>query len=247
LAPLLEFRDVWFRYQPDEPVLRGVSFAVPHRGHLALIGRSGAGKSTIFSLVERFYRPDRGEILFNGQDIATLGCQEYRARVGLVEQHAPVLYGTLRDNLVYGAPNAQDDEIRRVIDLVNLTELVDRLPQGLDTEVGERGMMLSGGERQRVAIARSLLTRPRLLLLDEPTSQLDAANEAALSQAIEQVSAECALLVIAHRFSTVQVARKIVVLDEGRVSAVGTNGELWETSKYYRDMAVRNIVGTHSD
>lgn len=235
--PVLEFRDVWFGYAPERPVLRGVSFQVPARGHTALIGLSGAGKSTVFALIERFYDPDRGQILFGGHDVASLGRREHRARIGFVEQHCPLLYGTLRANVMYAAPEADEDSLRTALRLANLDTLVARLPRGLDTDVGEHGMLLSGGERQRVAIARSLLARPSLLLLDEPTAHLDPHNEAALSRVIGQVSTRCALLVVAHRFSTVRSADRIVVLEEGEVVAVGSHEELLGTSEYYRAVA----------
>ncbi|OKJ96890.1 ABC transporter [Streptomyces sp. CB03234] len=233
-APVLEFRDVWFGYEPHRPVLRGVSFEVPPRSHVALVGNSGVGKSTVFALIERFYDPDRGRILFDGQDVAALGRAEHRARIGLVEQHAPVMYGTLRENLMYAAPDAGPEELERVLELAHLTDLVSRLPRGLDTDAGEHGMSLSGGERQRIAIARSLLARPELLLLDEPTAHLDAANEEALRRSIRHTTAECALLVIAHRFSTIRAADLIVVLDGGRVVATGSHDELLDTSGHYR-------------
>jgi ABC-type multidrug transport system fused ATPase/permease subunit len=235
--PLLELRDVSFRYERREPVLCGVSFQVPRNGHVALIGPSGAGKTTLFSLIERFYEPEAGQILFDGRDIRTVSRDAHRARVGLVEQDAPVLDGTVRDNVTYGAPDASEEEIARVIALADLEGVVGRLPHGLDSEVGERGVLLSGGERQRLAIARSLLPRPSLLLLDEPTSQLDARSEAALRRTIRQVSAQCALLVIAHRFSTVRDARGIVVLDGGRVVAAGEHDELSDSSEYYRELS----------
>ncbi|MBT2506062.1 ABC transporter ATP-binding protein [Streptomyces sp. ISL-98] len=235
--PVLEFRDVWFGYDPDRPVLRGVSFQVPPRGHVALIGSSGVGKSTVFALTERFYDPDGGLVLFEGGDVRTLTRAQHRARIGLVEQHAPVLYGTLRENLLYAAPDAGEAELDRVVELAQLTELTSRLPRGLDTDAGEHGMALSGGERQRIAIARSLLTRPSLLLLDEPTAHLDAVNEAALRRSISQTSAECALLVIAHRFSTIRAADLIVVLDGGEVVATGSHEELLDTSDHYRSCA----------
>jgi ABC-type multidrug transport system fused ATPase/permease subunit len=223
-APALDVRDVWFAYEPGHSVLRGVSFQVPRRTAVALVGPSGAGKSTIFSLLERFYEPDRGQILLNGLDIATeLTVSQCRERIGLVEQSAPVLHGTLRENIAYARPDASEDDLRRVVELANLTDLVERLPRGLETPVGEHGSMLSGGERQRVAIARALLPRPQLLLLDEPTSQLDAANEAALARTIHLIAAECALLVIAHRASTIRTADVIVALDGGRVTAVSSH------------------------
>jgi ABC-type multidrug transport system fused ATPase/permease subunit len=236
-TPILEFRDVWFGYRTPTPVLRGVSFDVPSRGHIALVGPSGAGKSTVLALVERFYDPDRGRILFEGTDLSNIDRGTYRARIGLVEQHCPLLYGTLRDNLTYARPDAGDEDLQRVIELANLGELLTRLPLGLDTEVGERGMVLSGGERQRVAIARSLLAQPSVLLLDEPSSQLDPFNERALGAAIEQVRTECAMLVIAHRFSTVRAADRIVVLDQGRIADAGSHEELLQSSDYYRRLA----------
>jgi ABC-type multidrug transport system fused ATPase/permease subunit len=162
--------------------------------------------------------------------------EECRGKIGLVEQDSPLLYGTLRDNVTYSAPEADEREIRRALELANLVELLERLPQGLDTEVGERGTLLSGGERQRVAIARSLLTRPSLLLLDEPTAHLDAVNEAALSRAIDRVSRECALLVIAHRLSTIRAADRIVILEEGSIADEGDHRQLLRRNTYYRDI-----------
>lgn len=238
--PALEFRDVWFGYGRDEPVLRGVSLCVPRRGHVALIGPSGAGKSTIIALVERFYDPDRGQILLDGRDVRTLSRDECRERIGLAEQDSPVLYGTLRENITYSAPQAGAQQIERAVALAGLIGLVDRLPGGLDAEVGEHGDMLSGGERQRIAIARSLLARPMLLLLDEPTAHLDAANEAALSRTIDLVSQECALLVIAHRYSTIRRAAQIVVLLDGEVAAVGTHEELLASNAFYQRLVSAN-------
>ncbi|MFJ8533453.1 ABC transporter ATP-binding protein [Streptomyces sp. NPDC093591] len=233
-APVLEFQDVWFGYTPRRSVLRGVSFEVPEHSHVALIGNSGVGKSTVFALTERFYDPDRGRILFDGHDIRALRRADHRARVGLVEQHAPVLYGTLRENLTYAVPDAGQDEVDRVVELAHLRDVIDRLPQGLDTDAGEHGMALSGGERQRIAIARALLTRPRLLLLDEPTAHLDAVNEVALRRSIRETAQECTLLVIAHRMSTIRAADLIVVLDAGRVVAAGTHEELLACSEQYQ-------------
>ncbi|GAA1346142.1 ABC transporter ATP-binding protein [Saccharothrix algeriensis] len=234
--PALELRDVWFGYQPDRPVLRGVSFTVPHHGHVALVGGSGAGKSTIFALVERFYDPDRGVIRLDGRDLHDdLTIAQARALIGLVEQTSPVLHGTLRENVAYAVPDAPEEEIRRVLAMTNLTGMVDRLPDGLETQVGEHGSMISGGERQRLAIARALLPRPRLLLLDEPTAHLDAANEAAFARTIGQVATECALLVIAHRDTTVRLADTVVALDGGRVVAIGPFDEVEQRLPAFRD------------
>ncbi|WP_242902120.1 ABC transporter ATP-binding protein [Actinomadura terrae] len=236
-AAALEFREVWFGYGRGRPVLRGVSFQVPPGGHVALIGRSGAGKSTIFALAERFYDPDRGEVLVEGMRADSLSRDGHRSRIGLVEQDCPVLDGTLRDNLVYAAPEAGEEEIRGAVAMTNLDELVARLPKGLETRVGEHGRELSGGERQRLAIARALVARPRLLLLDEPTSHLDLESEAALHRTIDEAAGRCALLVIAHRFTTVRAAASVLVLDQGRIVASGTHAELLDTSPYYRNLA----------
>jgi ABC-type multidrug transport system fused ATPase/permease subunit len=240
-GPVLEFRQVWFGYRPDRSVLRGLDLSVPAHGYVALVGRSGAGKSTVFALAERFYDPDRGTIRLDGVDVRELPRDACRARIGLVEQDAPVLHGTLRENLLYAAPDA-GDELDHVVELTNLGEVVSRLPHGLDTPLGDRGGLLSGGERARVAIARTLLARPRLLLLDEPTAHLDPTNEAALRQTLRSLSRECALLVIAHRFATVRDADQIVVLDQGRVVASGGHQQLLETSPYYRGLATGSGV-----
>ena len=242
-APALELDDVWFGYDGGPPVLRGVSLRVPRRGHVALIGPSGAGKSTIVALVERFYDPLRGRIAVAGSDVRALSRAACREWIGIVEQDAPVLYGTLRENIAYAAPDASEEEIRRAVRLASLGDLVARLPDGLDAHVGDHGDRLSGGERQRIAIARSLLTRPEVLLLDEPTAHLDAANEAALRRTIRQVGGECALLVVAHRFSTVRSAERIFVLDRGAVAAAGTHDELLERSAYYRQLARADAAG----
>ncbi|WP_030144843.1 ABC transporter ATP-binding protein [Spirillospora albida] len=242
-SPVLEFRDVWFGYRAARPVLRGATFTVPRHGHVALIGRSGAGKSTIFALAERFYDPDRGEILFGGVPVTASSRSRHRAGIGLVEQDCPILDGTLRDNLLYAAPDAPDGEIHRVLAMTDLTALVARLPHGLDTRVGEHGRELSGGERQRMAIARALITRPDLLLLDEPTAHLDLESELALHRTLAEITGHCALLVIAHRFSTVRAAAHVIVLDEGRIAASGTHEELMDTSPYYRTLAEGRSLG----
>ena len=240
-APALEFRDVSFDYVAGRPVLRDVGFAVPPHGHVALVGRSGAGKSTVFALAARFYDPARGRILAGGRDLRAIGRREHRAAIGLVAQDAPALSGTIRENLTYGAPGAGDAQLRRAIELADLGDVLARLPAGLASEVGEHGARLSGGERQRLAIARALLRDPRLLLLDEPTSQLDAVSEAAMRRTLRAVAEHAAVLVIAHRFSTVRDAQEIVVLDAGRVVATGSHDELWDTSEYYRELAAASL------
>ncbi|MFF5516607.1 ABC transporter ATP-binding protein [Streptomyces coeruleorubidus] len=237
------FRDVRFRYADDLPhVHHGVTFEVPARGMTAFVGPSGAGKTTVFSLIERFYDPESGEIALDGRNVAEWELPHLRAAIGYVEQDAPVLSGSLRDNLTLGNPDADDDALARVLKTTRLDGLVSRLPAGLDTLVGHRGTKLSGGERQRVAIARALLRRPRLLLLDEATSQLDAVNEAALRDTVADVARTTTVLVVAHRLSTVTMADRIVVMDAGRVRAVGTHRELVTADPLYAELAATQFL-----
>ncbi|MEU6591657.1 ABC transporter ATP-binding protein [Streptomyces sp. NPDC046881] len=242
--PALALRDVHFGYDPERPVLRGVSFAVPQRGHVALVGRSGAGKSTVFALIARFYEPDAGTLLFDGRPATELSRDACRRGIAVVDQNTHVVHGTLRDNVAYAVPDATEAEIRRVVELARLEEVVDRLPGGLAAVIGERGGTLSGGERQRVALARALLARPSLLLLDEPTSHLDAINEAALTTVMRDIAQECALLVIAHRLSTVQHADHVVVLQDGRTAAGGRHEELLVGNDLYRELAASQMLRT---
>ncbi|MEU7645362.1 ABC transporter ATP-binding protein [Streptomyces huasconensis] len=241
-APALEVSDLHFAYVPGRPVLRGAAFTVPHHGLVALVGRSGAGKSTLFALIARLYEPDDGTIRFDGRPATPLNRRQCRAGIALVDQNTHVLEGTLRENITYAALDATDDDILRVVRLTRLDHVVRRLPGGLDGRLGDHGGTLSAGERQRVALARALLARPRLLLLDEHTSHLDAVNEAALTRALSDVSRECAVLVIAHRLSTVRHADRIVVLEDGRTVACGRHDELLAKSPAYRELATTHVL-----
>jgi ABC-type multidrug transport system fused ATPase/permease subunit len=239
----VRFAGVSFRYRPGLPdIHRQVSFDVPAAGMTAIVGPSGAGKSTVFALIERFYEATGGRVLFDGKDVRDWSLPDLRALIGYVEQDAPVLAGSLRENLTFAAPDATDDDIRDVLSRTRLATLVDRLPSGLDTPVGHRGSMLSGGERQRIAIARALLRRPRLLLLDEATSQLDAVNELALRDVIAEAAARTTVMVVAHRLSTVIGADRIIVMDAGRVRAVGTHAELVVQDQLYARLAATQLL-----
>ena len=245
-APVaVTFEQVRFRYRPELPeVHHAISFTIPPRGMTAFVGPSGAGKTTVFSLIERFYEPDAGRILLDGTDLRDWPIPELRAAIGYVEQDAPVLSGSLRENLILGAPDATDAEVGEVLRITRLTSLVTRLPEGLQTAVGHRGTRLSGGERQRVAIARALLRHPRLLLLDEATSQLDALNEAALRETVAETALMTTVLVVAHRLSTVTMADRIIVMDAGRVKAAGTHAELVASDPLYAELAATQFLAS---
>jgi ABC-type multidrug transport system fused ATPase/permease subunit len=226
----------------DSEVLHGVSFDVPRGSRVALVGPSGAGKSTILSLIERFYDPTGGVVRLGGVDVRGIPRETLRGQIGYVEQDAPVLAGSLRDNLKLSAPDATDEACIKVLSAVNLDEVLARTDFGLDAPVGESGVMLSGGERQRLAIARALLAAPPILLLDEATASLDGLNEQLLREAIDAVAEDRTLLVIAHRLSTVVDSDVIVVLDHGRVVGVGTHSELVASTPLYRELAKHQLL-----
>ena len=223
-------------------VLSDVSFTIPVGSKTAIVGPSGAGKSSLLSLLERFYDPQAGSISVFGHDIATLSRDSLRSVFGYVEQDAPVLAGTIKDNLVIGSPDATDSDLSAVLDEVNLTSILDRDPDGLDAQVGEGGVLLSGGERQRLAIARALLQAPPILLLDESTSSLDGPNELLMKTAIDKVSQNRTLVVIAHRLATVVDSDQIIVLKDGKIDAVGSHDELLASSALYKNLAEHQLL-----
>ncbi|WP_130178925.1 ABC transporter ATP-binding protein [Cryobacterium sp. SO1] len=225
-----------------KPVLRGVSFSAPRGLRTALVGPSGAGKSTILALIERFYDADSGVVRLGGLDIRSLDRTDLRSQIGYVEQDAPVLAGSLRDNLTLATPDATDEQCVAVLHAVNLGEVLDRDPAGLGAAVGEDGVKLSGGERQRLAIARALLAAPPILLLDESTSSLDGRNEQLMREAIDAVAVDRTLIVIAHRLSTVVDSDQIVVLDHGEVVGTGTHSELVVSTPLYRELAKHQLL-----
>ncbi|WEO78731.1 ABC transporter ATP-binding protein [Cryobacterium sp. SO2] len=226
------------------PVLSQISFSVPAGKRIALVGPSGAGKSTIFQLIERFYDASDGSIQIFGKDIQTLDRNSLRAQIGYVEQDAPALGGTIRENLTMAKPNATDDECLAALASVNLLELTERSGQGLNHQIGDGGVTLSGGERQRLAIARALLSSPPLLLLDESTSSLDSRNEVQMRKAIDAVAAGRSLMVIAHRLATVIDSDEIIVVDNGQVIGKGTHEELLASTPLYRDLAENQLLAS---
>ena len=223
-------------------VLDTVSFRVPLGSKTAIVGPSGAGKSSVLSLMERFYDPQSGSISVFGTPVVDLERGQLRSYFGYVEQDAPVLAGTIRDNLLIGAPGADEEQLREVLDSVNLTEILERDVRGLDAEVGEAGVLLSGGERQRLAIARALLQAPPILLMDESTSSLDGPNEVLMKHAIDRVAKDRTVIVIAHRLATVVDSDQIIVLNHGKVEAVGTHEELLVSSGLYKDLAEHQLL-----
>jgi ATP-binding cassette subfamily B protein len=234
-TPVLELRDVTAAYGPDaEPAVRGVGLVIPRRGHTAIVGPSGAGKTTLFSLVLRFLEPTGGDLLLDGRPYRDLTHDEIRSRLAYVEQDTPIVPGTIRDNLLLARPDATDAELRRVLREVRLAEKVDALDEGLDTPLS--GAAVSGGERQRIALARALLRTPDVLLLDEATAQLDGLTEAAVQECVRARAASGAVVTIAHRLSTVIDADTIVVMEAGRVRARGSHGELLATDALYREL-----------
>jgi ATP-binding cassette subfamily B protein/ATP-binding cassette subfamily C protein len=240
--PAIEFDHVAFGYTGGESVLKDVSLVVPRGTRTALVGPSGAGKSTLLSLVERFYDVTSGTVRVDGTDVRELPRPVLRHKLGYVEQSAPVLAGTVRDNLALAAPDATDEDMREVLRSVNLENVIMRAPLGLDTQVGEGGVLLSGGERQRLALARTFLAAPPIMLLDEATSNLDARNEVLMRDAIGSVTTDRTLLVVAHRLSTVVDSDQIVVLERGEVVAVGRHDELADSSPLYRELAAHQLL-----
>ncbi len=222
----VRFEGVSFAYRPDRPILDGVSFEIAPGRKLAVVGPSGAGKSTLARLLLRFYDPQGGRVLIDGTDIRGVTQASLRARIGVVPQDTVLFNDTLAYNILYGAPDASEAELQAAIRTAHLDRFVATLPEGLQTQVGERGLKLSGGEKQRVAIARALLKNPRLLIFDEATSSLDSASERAILGALREAAEHRTTLVIAHRLSTITDADEILVLEHGRVSERGSHDDL---------------------
>jgi len=222
----IRFEQVQFAYDPERPILRGLSFTVRPRQKLAIVGSSGAGKSTIFKLLFRFYDVGSGRILIDGQDIRDVSQASLRDAIGVVPQDTVLFNMSIGDNIRYGRVDASDEDVAQAVQMAHLDTFIGSLPKGLDTLVGERGLKLSGGEKQRVAIARTILKRPPILVFDEATSSLDSRSERSILQAIREIASDHTSLVIAHRLSTIVDADDIIVLDNGRLVEQGTHAQL---------------------
>lgn len=238
----LVFDRVVFSYQEGEPVLTDVSFIIPANKMTALVGPSGSGKTTVFSLIERFYVPDSGKITYGDEPIDAFTMESWRRKIGYVSQDSPMMAGTIRDNILYGRDgDVTEEEMVRAAQLAYAHDFILSLPQGYDTEVGERGIRLSGGQRQRIAIARAFLRQPDILLLDEATSSLDSDSEHEVQKALQNLMAGRTTVVIAHRLSTVVRADRIIVLENGRVTGGGTHEELLQTHPSYAEWAKKQF------
>ncbi|MGE6379752.1 ABC transporter ATP-binding protein [Peribacillus muralis] len=231
-----------YRYNDGEQVLKDINFTVEAGKVTAIVGPSGSGKTTLFSLFERFYKPQQGSISIGGTSINDFTLLSWRSQIGYVSQESPIVSGTIRDNICYGIDrDVTDEELNRVAKMAYADQFISDLPNGYDTEVGERGMKLSGGQRQRIAIARAFLRNPKILMLDEATSSLDSKSEHVVQQALNDLMKGRTTIVIAHRLSTVIGSDQIIFLEKGEITGSGTHKELYETHALYREFAEQQL------
>ncbi len=229
----VEFSHVDFGYEENRPVLENINLLIEPYQTVALVGRSGSGKSTLVKLLLRYFEPQSGQILIDGQDIRGLHIAKYRRRLAIVHQEVDIFNGTILDNLIYGKPNASFEEVEEACRIARIDEVIQQLSQGYYTVVGERGVRLSGGQRQRLGIARALLVEPDILIFDEATSSLDYESERAIQLAMRSLQGTRTTIIIAHRLSTVREADKIVVLNQGKIVEVGSHAQLLRQEGIY--------------
>lgn len=233
---LLEFKNVSFGYRKDIPVLKNISFVAEPKKMYAIVGATGVGKTTLASLIPRFYDPSGGEILLNGYNIKDITLKSLRNNISMVLQDVFLFHGTIKDNIVFGNPNATEEQIINAAKTACIYDFIKGLPEGFNTMVGERGMKLSGGQKQRISIARSVLCKSSVLILDEATSAVDTETETYIKQAIKKIAGSRTMLIIAHRLSTVKAADEIIVLNEGKVAETGTHTELYKKGGIYKKL-----------
>jgi ATP-binding cassette, subfamily B, bacterial len=238
----IRFENVSFEYLPGRPVLEHLDLALDAGMTVALIGHTGSGKTTLASLVPRFYDVTAGRVLVDGVDVRDVTLASLRREIGVIPQDPFLFSTTVRENISFGRPAMTDDEVERVARLAQAHEFVERLPQGYDTVIGERGITLSGGQRQRIAIARALAVDPRILILDDATASVDATTESQIRVGLREVMRGRTTLIIAHRLSTIALADEIVVLDSGKIVSRGTHSELVETSSVYREIYEHGLL-----
>jgi ABC-type multidrug transport system fused ATPase/permease subunit len=238
----IRFERVGFAYIAGRPVLEEVDLDVPPGRTIALIGHTGSGKTTLTSLVPRFYDVTSGRVTIDGADVRDVKLSSLRREIGAISQDTFLFSATVRENITFGAPNLSDDELEHVARLAQAHEFIERLPEGYDTVIGERGITLSGGQRQRLAIARAIAVDPRILILDDATASVDASTEARIRLGLREAMEGRTTLIIAHRLSTISLADEIVVVDEGRIAARGTHDDLLETSQVYRDIYEHGLL-----
>ena len=242
LSGEVEFRDVCFSYGSNEPVLQNISFSAQPRQHIAIVGPSGVGKTTLISLLLRFYKPTSGEVFFDNRPASDYELASLRQRIGYVSQGTLLLSGTILENLVYGNPGTNQEQVEQASRAAGIHDFIASLPEDYSTQVGEKGVRLSEGQKQRLAIARALIKEPDILILDEPTSALDSIVEHSIFEALPALVQDKTLFIVAHRMSTIQDSDSIIVLNENRLVAIGTHESLMANSEFYQELVAKQQI-----